>query len=199
MTVVSNGVDVDLFRPATLNQDSPDRSVLRLVYLGNFVEKDRFEYLLEVLPAYQGRVQLELIGEGRNKANVLAQLRKAGVKFCDHGQLLHENIPAVLAQCQLGVIFREAHTKESIPVCIYEFCAMGLPVIGNSVGVMGDFVLSNDIGFIISSSAELKQIIDHYWADRKSLEKFAHLPGLARERFSLAASRQRFRELLKHE
>ncbi|MCC6933098.1 MAG: glycosyltransferase [Deltaproteobacteria bacterium] len=196
VVVVSNGVDVELFSPA---QKSSRSGKLQIAYLGNFVEKDRFDYLLAALPVCKRPVVLHLIGEGRNKSNILTQLNQAKINYIDHGKVMHAQIPGILAKCQLGVIFREEHTKESIPVCIYEFCAMGLPVLCNPVGTMKDFVLSNNLGAIISSSEQLIKTLNEDFIDDQFLNNFAHLPELARQKFSLAASRENFHKVFAEE
>ena len=191
VVVVPNGVDTESFRPEGKRWFDGTRP-LRLVYLGNFAEKDRFEWL----EAFEGRtdVELHLIGDGRNRERVVANL--GGLNVVVHGVVPHEKLPALLAQMDLGFIFRDKGVDQSIPVCLFEFTAMNIPSICNDTGLMAHFVRERDIGFVVEGIDELKGLINRIVRDPRDFGRYRCLHAVAERSFSLSASREIFRQLI---
>lgn len=156
---VENGVDTDLFKSEDLARHSRCSKPLSLVYVGNFAEKDCFEWIVQELQGMAEKVILHLVGSGRNKQRVLGALQKAGASVVDHGNISHDELPKVLDTMDAGVLFRQEDVNESIPVSIYEFASLGLPVICNPVGVMGEFVRQYQLGYLVSSPSEFTEVL----------------------------------------
>jgi len=192
--VVPNGVDTDLFVPREKRWFDRTRP-LRLVYLGNFAEKDRFDWLR----ALTGRsdIELHLIGDGRNRAKVVESL--TGVNVVVHGVVPHEALPALLSTMDLGFIFREKGVDQSIPVCLFEYTAMNIPAVCNDTGIMAQFVRDRGIGFVVNDVPEFLGMVERIVVDPKELTSFGGLHEIAERSFSLRASREIFRQLLGEE
>jgi glycosyltransferase involved in cell wall biosynthesis len=192
--VVPNGVDTDLFNPKGKGWFGGGRP-LRLVYLGNFAEKDRFEWI----EALRGRadVEVHLIGEGRNRERVVRSIE--GVNVVAHGSVPHDDLPALLAQMDIGFIFREKGVDQSIPVCLFEYTAMNIPAICNDTGIMAQFVRERGIGYVVSEPTEFLGIVDEVIKRPQELERFSSLHGVAERHFSLRASREIFRRVVADE
>jgi glycosyltransferase involved in cell wall biosynthesis len=188
VVVVPNGVDTELFVPSGKKWFDGQRP-LRLVYLGNFAEKDLFEWLT----AFKGaeNVEIHLIGNGRNREKVAEQLDGISVVF--HGAVAHEELPSLLAQMDLGFIFRKAGVDESIPVCLFEYTSMNIPSMCNHTGIMAQFVEEHGIGYVVKDESNFRNAVNRILADPSELKRFENLHEVAEREFSLRASRKKFR------
>lgn len=187
VVVVPNGVDTDTFTPTDKGWFD-GRRPLRLVYLGNFAEKDLFEWLLAFRDARN--IEIHLIGDGRNREKVVKQLE--GVPTVFHGILPHESLPALLAQMDLGFIFRKSGVDQSIPVCLFEYTSMNIASLCNDTGIMAQFVHDNGIGYVVKDEHEFKDTIGRILANPSELDRFKNLHEFADREFSLRASREKF-------
>ena len=188
--VVSNGVDVKMFSP----KGKKKKSSLQLVYLGNYSEKDRFHWILNVVPRFN--VTLNLIGDGRCKKKILKKLKERNVNFVDHGFVKHENLPRILSSMDLGFIFRDAEINESIPVSVYEFCSMNVPTLVNDVGIMSKFVKNNKLGYVLKSQEDFQVLMKRLVNDGSELKKFSNLHSLAVDNFSRKKEAEKFKSLV---
>ena len=188
--VVSNGVDVDLFRP----KNKMKKSNLQLIYVGNYSEKDRFHWILNVVPKFN--VTLNLVGNGRCKGKILKKFKERDVDYVDHGFVKHEDMPRILSSMDLGFIFRDAEINESIPVSVYEFCAMNIPTLINDVGIMSKFVKENNLGFVLRSQEDFQVLMKNFVINRGELSKFSNLHTLAVDNFSRKKEAEKFRNLV---
>jgi glycosyltransferase involved in cell wall biosynthesis len=188
--VISNGVNTDIFVPGK----GKETSSLNLVYLGNFAEKDRFDSIFSILPTFKEKIHLHLIGGGRNKYKILDKLKKAKIPFTDYGLVEHTKLPEILKSMDMGFIFRDKEVEESIPVSLYEFMSMNIPIFTNAVGLMGDFVKKNKAGFVVetkeSFEKNLKKIVD----DPSILLDFERLHKFALKKFSRKKQAKNFKE-----
>jgi glycosyltransferase involved in cell wall biosynthesis len=194
VVVVPNGVDTDLFRADDKRWFDGSRP-LRLVYLGNFAEKDRFEWLAAL--AGRSDIEVHLIGQGRNRDRVVAAL--SGVKTVVHGVVPHDELPGLLKEMDLGFIFRDEGVDQSIPVCLFEFTAMDIPAICNATGIMAQFVRDNGIGYVVGDAAEAARVVGEVADQPRELERFRGLHGVAERCFSLRASREIFQRTIASE
>lgn len=188
--VVPNGVDTDTFIPNGKQWFDASRP-LRLVYLGNFAEKDLFDWIaaLERVP----NVEIHLIGDGRNRDAVREILR--GVSTVFHGILPHDTLPNLLAQMDIGFIFRKPGVDQSIPVCLFEYTAMNIPSLCNDTGIMAEFVQRKSIGYVVKDENDFTTTIRHILEHPEQLQRFGKLHEVAEREFSLRASRERFSAL----
>jgi glycosyltransferase involved in cell wall biosynthesis len=188
VVVVPNGVDTELFVPSAKTWFDGKRP-LRLVYLGNFAEKDLFEWLA----AFKGasNVEIHLIGNGRNRKKVTEQLE--GMPLVFHGAVAHEELPALLAKMDLGFIFRKSGVDESIPVCLFEYTSMNIPSMCNRTGIMAQFVEERGIGYVVEDETDFRDTVGRILANPSELSRFENLHEVAEREFSLQASREKFR------
>ncbi len=206
--LLPNGVDTEKFCPIPKSgtnspktsgeQDSCDDNPIRLVYLGNFAEKDTFDIITELGQSSQIPFVIHLIGEGRNRAQVVENFERARVPFVDHGTIPHEKLPTLLGSMDLGFIFRASGVDESIPVALFEFAACGIPSLCNNIGLMAKVVREHNLGFICSSGSELETALQT-WLSNPSKEEWAHsLHRKAVQSFSLGSTRSLFRDLIEN-
>lgn len=191
IVVIPNGVDTDAFKPHKKAWFDGTRP-LKLVYLGNFAEKDLFEWLT-VLEGTQN-IEIHLIGDGRNREKVAQGLK--GICTTFHGSIPHDELPKLLEQMDLGFIFRKPGIDQSIPVCLFEFTSSNIPSLCNATGIMAEFVKDNRIGHVFSEQKEFKAKIDEILADPAGLRQFEHLHDFAVQELSLSTSRLKFADIL---
>jgi glycosyltransferase involved in cell wall biosynthesis len=191
--VIPNGVDTDTFKPEGKSWFDGSRP-LRLVYLGNFAEKDLFDWV--ALCKGRGDLEVHLIGEGRNRDRVIQQLQ--GVSVVAHGVVPHEELPRLLLEMDIGFIFRAPGVEHSVPVCLFEYAAMNIPCVCNRAGMMADFVERNELGYVVRDGAELQTLIAEIRRNPASLGRFQQLHQRADQGFSLRSSRERFVALVEN-
>jgi glycosyltransferase involved in cell wall biosynthesis len=190
VVVVPNGVDTDTFIPRHKEWFDGSRP-LKLVYLGNFAEKDLFGWIaaLKGIP----NVEIHLIGDGRNREKIREQLQ--GIPTIFHGILPHDDLPALLERMDIGFIFRKAGVDQSIPVCLFEYTSMNIPSLCNDTGIMAEFVQSKGIGYVVSDENDFKATISRIHEQPSDLKRFETLHTFAEREFSLRASREKFAAL----
>lgn len=191
--LISNGVDTRHFRPATSPNMLLDK--LELTYMGNFVEKDDFTLVASVARQLGSQVRINLIGEGRHKDNIIATLG-SDVLLRDFGRVAHSDIPRLLQGMHIGFIFRSETVCASIPVALYEFSSMNIPVLCNDTGIMGDFVRKHDLGWVVSSERELLAVLQEILKHPAGLDHYRALHAYADTHFSRQAAAKRFKECL---
>jgi glycosyltransferase involved in cell wall biosynthesis len=190
VVVIPNGVDTDTFIPSDKRWFDGSRP-LKLVYLGNFAEKDLFGWIagLKGIP----NVEIHLIGDGRNRDKVRQQLE--GIPTVFHGIIPHDELPQLLAHMDMGFIFRKPGVDQSIPVCLFEYTSMNIPSICNNTGIMAEFVAHKGIGYIAEDETAFKTAIGRIIREPGELKRFESLHALAEREFSLRASREKFSAL----
>lgn len=190
VVVVSNGVDTDTFIPKHKEWFDGTRP-LKLVYLGNFAEKDLFGWIADLKGI--GNVEIHLIGDGRNRDKVRQQLD--GIPTVFHGIIPHDDLPALLAQMDIGFIFRKPGVDQSIPVCLFEYTSMNIPSLCNDTGIMSEFVHQKGIGYVVKDESDFRLALTRILQNPLELKRFEALHTVADREFSLRASRERFSAL----
>ncbi len=191
--IVSNGVDTDLFRPTKTNKIEEKIS---LVYMGNFAEKDYFGFLFNLPDSAKSKLVVHLIGDGRNRERTIEEFNRFNINYIFHGFRDHKSIPELLSSMNAGFIFREKSVKESIPVVIYEFCSMSIPVITNNVGIMSEIVKKSAIGEVIENETDFSNLISEMFYNKKYFSKFSKLHRIAVDNFSRETESMKFKKCL---
>ena len=171
--------------------DLPREDHIKPLCLFPFAEKDLFEWITALKGIHN--VEVHLIGDGRNRERVRQQLE--GIPATFYGIIPHENLPALLAQMDLGFIFRKPGIDQSIPVCIFEYTSMKIPSLCNNTGIMAEFVQDKGIGYVLNDENDCTATIVQILKQPSELKRFEALHGLAERDFSLRASREKFAEL----
>ena len=187
VVVVPNGVDTDTFTPTKKMWFDGTRP-LKLVYLGNFAEKDLFGWIASLKGLHN--IEIHVIGDGRNREKVAHQLE--GIPTIFHGVLAHDALPELLEQMDIGFIFRKPGVDQSIPVCLFEYTSMNIPSLCNDTGIMAEFVRHNGIGYVVQDENDLKSTLERILSHPAELQRFETLHAFADKEFSLRASRVKF-------
>ncbi len=147
-----------------------------------------FEEVCRALPVFGESIILLLAGRGRNKDRVLQMLKDAGIKAVDFGFVENRALPDLLQHIHAGFIFRKPGAEDSIPVVLYEFAALKLPVICNNIGIMGRFAEEKRLGWIVNSAGELESLLGRILIEPETALKSAAPAEAVRASFSRQAS-----------
>ena len=128
VSVIPNGVDTGLFRPAPCRS----KSAKKVLYVGRLSEEKNLGALIEATGKLVGRfdVRLTFVGDGPQRGQLEASAQRLGVTaeflpFVDHREL-----PAFFAQADAFVLpsFTEGHPK-----VLLEAMSCGVPCVASDV------------------------------------------------------------------
>ena len=182
--VIYNGIDPDLFKPASVKEKVLKKKQLGLnendFVLGNVGRMDYWKnqrILIEILPELKNsfshlpihssthslihpftNIKLILVGGGEEEGNLKNLAIKKGV----------ENDVIFLSQrSDVNQILKAFDTfvfpslTEGLPLVVIEAMATGLPVVASHVGGIPELVVHGETGFLVSptSKEEIKEVI----------------------------------------
>ncbi|TKX85364.1 glycosyltransferase [Halorubrum sp. SS5] len=135
ITVVPLGVNTDRFVPSKAQSDR-----IRLVYLGTASATRGLETVVDALDSLssdvQSRVRFEIYGDGDVSYIERLQPRPDSQwEFIWHGYIDYEDIPKIVSQYDIAISpLPEYESYEvSSPAKIFEYLAMGLPIIATNI------------------------------------------------------------------
>jgi glycosyltransferase involved in cell wall biosynthesis len=146
LTVLLNSPDLARFDPA-LYPVRPFMAdgTLRLIYTGALTPIYELSVLLEALARLRDRlpgqpVQLDVFGRGDSEANLRAQCARLGLEggVTFHGRIPIQEVPGAIARADVGLAptRRDAFTDFSLSTKLFEYAAMGKPVIASRLPVV---------------------------------------------------------------
>jgi glycosyltransferase involved in cell wall biosynthesis len=133
-----------------------ERGPLRILFLGNVIERKGLHTLLEAIKTQPAAYKLDVVGSLTVEPEYVRKMRKQ-VELSDlstvvtfHGVLGPEQLRQMLKQAQvLGV----PSTYEGFGIVYLEGMGFGLPAIGTSLGAAGEIITEGVDGFIIKGGA----------------------------------------------
>jgi glycosyltransferase involved in cell wall biosynthesis len=142
--VVPNGVDTDLFRPATSLREP------FLLFVGSLIERKGVKYLIQAMP-HVGRAfpayRLIVVGEGPQR-NELSQLAEA-LGVGDHVTFTGAQSPAEIQMwMRRASLFVLPSVEEGLGVVVLEALASGLPCLASEIGGIPDLI-TPEVGKLI--------------------------------------------------
>lgn len=187
-------VDVETFRPETPFEERERRAGT----IGRLDVEKGIDELGEAVGLLSEETAFVFVGDGDRREHIedaLADERAAGrVELT--GWLDHDEIPAQLNRLQLLVLASEP--TEGLPTIIQEAFACGTPVYATPVSGIPDVVHEGETGFLMADRRP-ERIAERIEAilDRDDLDEISeNCRAFAVERYSFAASVERFRTLL---
>ncbi len=151
VTVLRNGVDLDLFRPV------PDRAAARaalglgagpvLLSVGLLIPRKGHHHVIAALPALPGHT-LMILGEGPERAALEAQARALGVadRVRMPGAVPHADLPAHYGAADVMVL---ASSREGWANVLLEAMACGTPVLASPAWGCREAVRAPEAGLVL--------------------------------------------------
>jgi len=148
VVIIPNGVDVQAVDGATaevLPQVPLDGS-LRVGWVGSFGEWHGASILVEALARTQSRAHAVMVGDGieREACEQLAQQLGVADRIVFTGRLSHPQTLQALARCDVlaspHVPLRTGEPFFGSPTKIFEYMALGKPIIASALGQIGDIL-----------------------------------------------------------
>lgn len=185
ITVVMNSPDEGIFRFRPADSYPPaEEGAKRLVimYHGSLVERNGLDLAVEALSRVRARVpNAELRVYGRSTPfleQVLADARNKGLENAVHylGPKRLEELTTEIESCDVGVIpnQRNAFTEINTPTRIFEYLALGKPVIAPRTPGIQDYFGPDALMYFDSGDAEdLARAIEYADAHRGEAMKIA--------------------------
>lgn len=175
--VVPNGVDTRFFTPATSSRRFFDE--LTVGYVGGVIPRQGIELLLEAvaeLRAESLELKAVIVGDGlsRSKCEALA----ASLRITEHvkftGLVSRDDIPRYISGFDIGYsgqLRQQIGKMYHSPLKIYEYMAMGKPVIASDFEDASRLVVPNQTGFLFEGGSKdsLKQCLRRACSTRGEL------------------------------
>ena len=148
-SVIGNGVDLELFRPAAC-RDVVSPLPIRCLAVGRLIERKGFADLLHawaLLP--RDRYKLEIAGSGPEEGALHALASELGISgdVCFAGPLGREE---VALRCRHSDMFVLTPYEEAFGNVFAEAIAAGMPVIGSNTGAIPDLVENGANGILVT-------------------------------------------------
>lgn len=144
ISVIPNGLDLTRFQPQS--QGAGSRVVTMVANLRPGKGQDTLIDAAALVLARVPDVRFELIGDGTERAALVARAAQRGVAhavtFLGHV----DDVPARLAQ---AAIFTLPSESEAFPNAVLEAMACGLPVVASAVGGIREVVHDGHTGFLV--------------------------------------------------
>lgn len=164
--IVPNGVDLDIFRPDTKVRPL-QRSDLkfRILTVSRLVKKNGVDDLIKAGQYLDFPFKIVIVGDGpdEEKLKKLAKEKKIEDKIIFKGEVNHHNLVKYYSSAD---IFVRPSLSEGLGNSFLEAMAMGLPIIGTSVGGIPDFLEDKKTGLFCevknpkSIAQKIKEILE---------------------------------------
>ncbi|MCP1716116.1 glycosyltransferase involved in cell wall biosynthesis [Methanocalculus alkaliphilus] len=131
VTVISNGVNTDLFHPRNYDHLTDQKGIIHLLWVGRFVKGKGVEFIIQAMDTLVKEypdLMLTLVGEGPEKRSIQNQIAGLGlenaIKIIDF--IRNDEMPVVY---QHSDIFLLPSLHEGVPRTVLEAMSCGLPVV----------------------------------------------------------------------
>ena len=127
----------DFYKPAERQESG---NTFKIVFTGNIGKAQGLEILPKAAALLKGKadVMFTIVGDGRNKAELLKQIEQNGVgdMFTLVDRQPAEKIPAILAECDAAFIsFMDTPLfTKTIPAKLQSYMACGMPIVASACG-----------------------------------------------------------------
>ncbi len=206
ITVIPNGVDVDLFAPQP--QSAGQGSSPTLVYIGTLADWQGLGVLIEAMQLVLARheARLRIVGPGRSheRKEMRRRIRKMGLEevISVEEALPYAEIPALLAQadmCIAPLTFNDRNVIQGCcPIKVIEYMACGRPLVASNLPVVRELVREGLDGLLCTPGdpASLARCILQLLEEPALGARLAQAAAeRARDRFSWRRAQQRLLEV----
>lgn len=148
VSVILNGIDTNLFRPADIESENARGSVRIGIVARLSAEKDHQTLLnaCKLLVTQTNGFHLEIIGDGPLRDTLEKAVRAHGLDMYVSFSGMRHDVPDLLRQLDIFVL---SSTTEGISLTLLEAMATELPVIATKVGGNPEVVIDGVTGFLV--------------------------------------------------
>lgn len=149
VVVAPNGVNVERLQPTPRGPGHPI-----VVFVGTLKPWHGTDVLIDAAARAKARWRLRIIGTGPEEEALRAQAAQLGVPVDFVGPVAPEEMPRALAGASVGVAPYPVLPSGQYfsPLKIYEYSAVGLPVVASAVGQVPDIVVGGETGLLVPPS-----------------------------------------------
>lgn len=144
---IPNGVDVDMFRPPSI--DSPTTESLRLLFVGRLDRQKGVADLVDALAALPGALawSARIVGDGPERSFLEQKVTSCGLRqrIAFLGQQSE-----VISHYHWANLFVLPSHFEGMPNVILEAMACGLPILATDIGGTRELVVSGLTGWLVA-------------------------------------------------
>jgi glycosyltransferase involved in cell wall biosynthesis len=159
ISVIPNGIDLARFdrqRRGALEAPIPEvRAGVRVAHVANMnhsvkAQEDALEAMAVLARRRGPRAELFFIGDGPRRGPLEELAKKLGVEDRAHFLGRREDVPAILARAQIGLLCSRA---EGLSNAVIEMMAAGLPVVVTDAGGNRELVRHGERGLVVPVGA----------------------------------------------
>ncbi len=175
ITVVPNGVDVDLFTCANSRRNGHSNGNRKIIaFMGSFFRWEGLDLLVEAMARLAGirsDVALLLVGGGEMAEELRARIQALQLQpyVMMPGQVTQDKIPALYSQVDIMAFPRHSTrlTELVTPLKPLEAMAMGKVVVASDVGGHKELIRHGDTGLLFRAGdvdalvAQLREVLDN--------------------------------------
>src|SRR6267143_514629 len=159
--VIPNGVDTLRFNPTIGPQDTRARFGIPakgpiVLAAKHLTAKNGMEYIVRAMPLILKDVpnaHLVLAGEGKLRRQLESLISDLQIRnnVTLPGQIPNEQMPAVIASCDVGVIpsVRVGGVEEATSILMLEMMASGKLVVASAIGGLRETIQNGETGFLV--------------------------------------------------
>lgn len=161
MDMATNGVNAEMFNDTNVLFDARERLGIAkgeflAAYIGAVGAAHGLKTILDAaeLCREHQKIRFLIIGEGADRANLEKEAAERNIDNLMFRDFVpHEDIPSYLAALDLGIVHLKPHEtfKTVIPSKIFEFMAMGTPMLFAVEGCSAEIVKNAGAGYCIPS------------------------------------------------
>lgn len=150
MTVVLNVPNEGIFHPAVIDCDSKSNKVFRVMAHGEILYSYGYQIIVKTIPLLIDRIpglQVKIVGQGEYLEELKRLAKELGVEkhLLFTGFIPHEEMPRAISEADVGVVSKIIDLM--LPTKLFEYVAMGKPVISSAQPTIKDYFGSDSILF----------------------------------------------------
>ena len=145
IAVIPNGVDVHRFDPARVSTPRSARA-FTVLFVGSLASWQGLDVLLRA-SAQVPDVQVTIVGDGPDRAALVALAQQLQIAPRFLGRVSPDDVPALMASAD---VCYSGHSAFRSPLKLYEYMAMGRPVISSAVPDAKAALVDGQSGFLFA-------------------------------------------------
>ena len=149
-----------------------------VVYSGMIDELRGLQYIIPLINKIIERIpdfRLLIVGSGKYLEELKSLTKEYNVESYVHftGFLPIEKVACYIALSKVGIYPQKKYKgiDETLPTKIFQYCAMGIPVISSDHLLPGEFINKNNCGFLVNFVASPEDFIDRLFEIYSNEEK----------------------------